>query len=116
MVRGYDNFSLGTYTQGAYLGGNAMTVFNTELKVKLAPQFALVGFFDAGNAWEDLDRANMSDLKKGVGAGIRYEIPLMGVMGFDAGFGLDYEFSEESTFWDKVSQSFRPHFQLSSSF
>jgi len=116
MVRGYDNFSLGTNSGGAYLGGNAMTVFNTELKVKLSPQLALIGFFDAGNAWETLDRANLSDLRKGVGAGIRFEIPMMGVMGFDAGFGLDYEYPEGSTFWYKAGQSFRPHFQLTSSF
>lgn len=110
FVRGYDDLSLGTISGGALLGGRAMTVFNTELKVKVLPQLALIAFFDAGNAWERIDQVNLSELKKGVGAGVRFEIPLMGVLGFDAGFGLDYP--KGTTF----SQAFRPHFQISRTF
>ncbi|TKJ44393.1 outer membrane protein assembly factor BamA [candidate division TA06 bacterium B3_TA06] len=110
FVRGYDDLSLGTVSGGALLGGRAMTVFNTELKVKVIPQLALIAFFDAGNAWERIDQVNLSELKKGVGAGIRFEIPFMGVLGFDAGFGLDYP--KGTTF----SQAFRPHFQISRTF
>ncbi|MBN2378712.1 outer membrane protein assembly factor BamA [candidate division WOR-3 bacterium] len=110
MVRGYDNFSLGTTSGSSYIGGRAMTVFNTELKVKVTPQLALLGFFDAGNAWEDLGRVNLSELKKGIGVGIRFEIPLMGVMGFDAGFGLDYPKGS------RLADIFRPHFQISQTF
>lgn len=110
FVRGYDDLSLGTVSGGALLGGRAMTVFNTELKVKVIPQLALIAFFDAGNAWERIDQVNLSELKKGVGAGIRFEIPFMGVLGFDAGFGLDYP--KGTTF----SQAFRPHFQISRHF
>ncbi|TET21909.1 MAG: outer membrane protein assembly factor BamA [Candidatus Stahlbacteria bacterium] len=110
FVRGYDDLSLGTVSGGALLGGRAMTVFNTELKVKVIPQLALIAFFDAGNAWERIDQVNLSELKKGVGAGIRFEIPFMGVLGFDAGLGLDYP--KGTTF----SQAFRPHFQISRTF
>ena len=110
IVRGYDNFSLGTYSGGSCLGGKTMAVFNTELKVKITPQLALIGFFDAGNAWESLDRVNFSELRKGVGAGIRFESPFMGVMGFDAGFGLDYP--KGTT----LAERFRPHFQIGRTF
>ena len=110
FVRGYDDLSLGTVSKGALLGGRAMTVFNTELKVKVIPQLALIAFFDAGNAWERIDQVNLSELKKGVGAGIRFEIPFMGVLGFDAGFGLDYP--KGTTF----GEAFRPHFQIGRTF
>ncbi|MCK4232239.1 BamA/TamA family outer membrane protein, partial [candidate division WOR-3 bacterium] len=110
FVRGYDDLSLGTVSKGALLGGRAMTVFNTELKVKVIPQLALIAFFDAGNAWERIDQVNLSELKKGIGAGIRFEIPFMGVLGFDAGWGLDYP--KGTTF----SEAFRPHFQISRTF
>jgi outer membrane protein insertion porin family len=109
-VRGYDDLSLGTISNGALLGGRAMTVFNTELKVKVIPQLALIAFFDAGNSWESVGQVNLSALKKGVGAGVRFEIPLMGVLGFDAGFGLDYP--KGTTF----SDAFRPHFQIGRTF
>lgn len=110
VVRGYDDLSLGTKVSGALLGGRALAVFNTELKVKVTPQLALIGFFDAGEAWESLGQVNFAQLKKGVGAGIRFEIPLVGVMGFDAGFGLDYPPGTP------LSQRFRPHFQISRTF
>lgn len=110
FVRGYDDYSLGTVVNGALIGGRAMAVFNTELKVKITPQIAIIGFFDAGSAWESLDQVNLSELNKGTGLGIRFEIAYVGVLGFDAGFGLDYP---EGT---PLSEIFHPHFQISRSF
>lgn len=116
MVRGYDDLSLGTVVDGALLGGRAMTVFNTELKVKVTPQIALLGFFDAGAAWDNINQVNLSQLNKGVGLGIRFEVPFVGVLGFDAGWGLDYTYPSDSSFWYKFGQSFRPHFQITRNF
>ncbi|GEM_PF-2433210 len=110
VVRGYSDASLGSSVNGALIGGKAMTVFNTELKVKITPQIALIGFFDAGNAWETLGQVNLSELKKGVGAGVRFEVPFVGVLGFDAGIGLDYP--KGTT----LQERFRPHFQISRTF
>lgn len=110
FVRGYDDYSLGTIVNGALVGGRVMSVFNTELKVKITPQIAIIGFFDAGDSWESLDQVNFSELNKGTGLGIRFEVPLVGVLGFDAGFGLDYPAGT------KLSEIFHPHFQISRSF
>ncbi len=110
FIRGYDDYSLGTVVNGALVGGKVMSVFNTELKVKITSQIAIIGFFDAGDAWESLDQVNFSELNKGTGVGIRFEVPMVGVLGFDAGFGLDYPAGT------KLSEIFHPHFQISRSF
>jgi outer membrane protein insertion porin family len=46
-------------------------------------------FFDAGNTWNRLSDARDLDFKIGAGAGIRLEIPLLGNIGFDFGYGFN---------------------------
>jgi outer membrane protein insertion porin family len=46
-------------------------------------------FFDAGNVWDQFYEIKPFDLKMGAGIGFRMEIPLLGNIGFDYGYGFD---------------------------
>ncbi|GAH48492.1 unnamed protein product, partial [marine sediment metagenome] len=58
-------------------------------------------FYDAGNAFESYKDVNLHNLYRGIGVGVRIEIPMMGILGFDMGYGLDRE-----------QPGFEPHFQI----
>jgi outer membrane protein insertion porin family len=58
-------------------------------------------FYDMGNSFPSWRDVNLNDLKRGLGAGFRIEIPMMGVVGFDLGYGFDRE-----------HPGFEPHFQI----
>jgi len=100
-VRGYSDRSLSPTVDGRTVGGDAIFINNIELKMKLSPSVAFLLFYDAGNAFESYKDMNLHKLYRGIGAGIRVEIPMMGVLGFDLGYGLDRE-----------RPGFEPHFQI----
>ncbi|MEN9354146.1 MAG: hypothetical protein RL318_1471 [Fibrobacterota bacterium] len=101
-LRGYNPGSIGSSRMGrSYLSTSA------ELRVPVAENiFYVVGFADAGNVfgrssrksiyndptgslespWLEIDPA---DLKRDVGLGFRLQIPMMGILGFDFGYGFD---------------------------
>jgi outer membrane protein insertion porin family len=105
-VRGYPDRSIGPREEGSIIGGRSAFVFTTEYKYMITQGVNWILFFDAGNAWDDFAGTNLANLKKGVGTGIRLEVPMMGVLGFDIGYGFD-----------KTSYGgWNPHFQLGTSF
>jgi outer membrane protein insertion porin family len=72
-----------------YPGGRFMTLFTLEQQFPIAHPLHGVIFFDAGNTWDLLDKARPLDLRMGAGVGIRLEIPLLGNIGFDYGYGFN---------------------------
>lgn len=89
-VRGYPDRGLNRQ------GGRAMLVGNIEVKYSFSPSVYLLAFADAGNSWmsySGLRQGLKGDLEKflykGVGAGIRLEVPMLGILGLDWGYGLD---------------------------
>jgi outer membrane protein insertion porin family len=42
-----------------------------------------------GDVWNSFSQADLADLRKGAGFGIRVEVPMMGNIGFDYGYGFD---------------------------
>jgi len=100
-VRGYSDRSLTPLENGKAVGGDALFINNLELKLKLSQGFALLAFYDMGNAFSSYKDINLYDLKRGAGIGIRVEIPMMGVLGFDLGYGFD-----------RAQPGFEPHFQI----
>jgi outer membrane protein insertion porin family len=103
VIRGYDDYSLGPLDADGYAtGGRVMAVLNAELKVPLVPeQVDLLGFFDAGNAWQSFDEIDFGDMKRGAGIGVRINTGIMGIIGLDYGYGFDRE-----------SPGWKPHFQF----
>jgi len=100
-VRGYSDRSLSPTEGGREVGGSVILINNIELKLKVSQGFALLLFYDAGNAFKSYRDVNLYNLYRGVGAGVRFEVPMMGVLGLDIGYGLDSD-----------KPGFTPHFQI----
>nr|MDA3838865.1 BamA/TamA family outer membrane protein [Candidatus Delongbacteria bacterium] len=112
-LRGYDENSIGPYENGYYIGGRNMFKSSVELRFKVTDDPMLVyglAFFDAGNLWKDFKEANIFDLQKGAGLGIRINVPMLGMMGLDFGYGFDYfeDFGKKAD-W---SENLRTHFRM----
>ena len=99
-LRGYDDNRVGPVTfSGNPIGGNAMIKFGTEFRVPFAENPVVYGlvFAEMGNVWSSgdlmerlsLPRNGPLDLKRSVGAGIRFFMPMIGMLGFDIGYGFD---------------------------
>jgi outer membrane protein insertion porin family len=98
-IRGYDNRSI-LPTGSELYGGRTMLVGTAELRIPITDereQLPVYGvlFIDAGNTWESLldedDElaTHPTDLYWGLGGGVRVEVPVLGVLGIDMGYGLD---------------------------
>ncbi|CAN5766505.1 POTRA domain-containing protein [soil metagenome] len=72
------------------------TIFNkytAEMRYPLSTNpsstiFALA-FFEAANGWYDIKQYNPFQLRRSVGLGMRFFLPMFGLLGFDYGIGLD---------------------------
>ena len=84
---------------GNPIGGNTMVKFGTEFRVPFAENPVVYGliFAEMGNVWSSIDlmerlslpRSGPIDLKRSVGTGIRFFMPMIGMLGFDIGYGFD---------------------------
>lgn len=105
-LRGYEDRNIGPFS-GIYpsrypIGGKFAILNNLELRYNLSKTSYAMVFLDAGNSFEDIQNAKLSDLFYGIGGGFRFEVPMMGIFGIDLGYGLNEEKGRE---W-------RTHFQL----
>jgi len=90
QVRGYPDRSLGPRISGVPLGGRSMIVVNMEYRFPIAEQQVYgILFADAGNAWNDIPDLNPLDLRRSLGFGFRVMTPMLGLIGFDFGYGFD---------------------------
>ncbi len=91
------------------LGGRVMTQFTVELRVPISrDQFYVSLFGDVGDSWRDFDEVDFMKMKRGLGAGVRLVIPMLGVMGVDVGYGFD-----KDDLQDEIS-GWQWHFQIGS--
>ena len=99
-LRGYDDNRVGPLTlSGSPIGGNTMVKFGTEFRVPFAENPVVYGliFAEMGNVWSSIDlmerlnlpRSGPLDMKRSAGAGIRFFMPMIGMLGFDIGYGFD---------------------------
>ena len=89
----------GTIDQDGFpQGGNAMVVFNGELRVRVTPALGVVAFLDAGNVYDRVEHLSLGRIRSGAGFGVRYNSPV-GPLGFDVGFKL----GERHFFGDETS-------------
>lgn len=78
---------------------NAQQFFTIFNKYTLEARFPLVtnpsstiyalGFFEAANGWYNYKDYNPFRLRRSVGVGMRFFLPMFGLLGFDYGIGLD---------------------------
>jgi outer membrane protein insertion porin family len=88
-VRGYDDFEIVPAGNAQFLGGRAMSTFTAETVYPFSPKVHGLLFFDAGNTWRTFGEADFSFLRKGAGVGVRVEVPGLGTLGLDYGYGFD---------------------------
>ena len=100
-VRGFELRSIGPKDEnGDPTGGFSELVFNFEVIVPISEGQGvnMVFFFDAGNAWDDGESINVSDLRTGAGLGIRWLSP-MGPFRLEWGWNLNPEPGEPGGDW-----------------
>ncbi len=90
-LRGYDFYEVVPEGNDPYVGGRFMTKFTQEIVFPFSQQVYGLVFLDTGNTWNSFRDANMFELKRGLGLGVRIEMPGMGNLGFDYGYGFDKE-------------------------
>lgn len=71
-----------------------MLLGTAELKLPITderdqlPVYGIV-FADAGNTWQSVEDTHPSVLYVGAGVGVRVEVPILGNLGVDMGYGFD---------------------------
>lgn len=82
---------------GDILGGLTYGLVNVELLFPLLEKYGVRGvvFFDAGNAFLDLDEFDVGEFRTDVGAGVRWNSPF-GPIRVEVGYNLDREPGEDS--------------------
>jgi outer membrane protein insertion porin family len=88
-LRGYDFYDVVPRGNPVFVGGRFMNINSYELVYPFSEQVYLLGFLDAGNTWNSFRSVDFSDMRRGAGLGLRVEIPLLGLIGFDYGYGFD---------------------------
>ena len=100
MLRGYDDNAIGPISSsGSPIGGNSILRLNTEIRFPLSenPVIYALAFAEMGNVWANknmiepfhLARTGPLNLKRAAGVGVRFFMPMIGMLGFDIGYGFD---------------------------
>jgi outer membrane protein insertion porin family len=105
-LRGYDYYQIVPDGNDPYVGGRFMVKYTQEIVFPFSRQIYGLLFFDSGNTWNSFIDANPFNLKRGLGIGVRVEIPGMGNLGLDYGYGFDKE----------GGGSWEPHFNFGTFF
>ncbi len=88
-VRGFALDQLGTPAtidkNGFPIGGNALVIFNAEMRIPVAGGLGIVGFIDTGNVFARTADIDLLELRSAVGFGVRYKSPV-GPIRVDLGF------------------------------
>ena len=82
--------SADTIKDGSPIGGNAVVIFNGELRVSVAGNAQIVGFVDSGNVFKHVGDLDLGELRAAVGFGGRYRSPV-GPIRVDVGFKVHRE-------------------------
>ena len=83
---------------GFPLGGNALVLFNGELRVPVGNGVKVVTFADVGNVFKTVSEVIGRDLRTALGLGFRYKSPV-GPIRFDLGFKVPPRSDEPRVEW-----------------
>jgi outer membrane protein insertion porin family len=90
---GNEGVSLRGYPESHIEGGVLFDKFGLELRhpiIKSTMMFVYgLVFAEAGNTWANYSDWKLTDLKKSVGIGLRFHLPIIGSLGLDWGHGFD---------------------------
>ena len=92
-LRGYDTFEGNDGLGNTITGFPIFNKYSMELRypISLNPSATVyaLGFIEGGNSYQSLKDYNPFDLKRSAGLGLRAQIPMIGIIGFDYGLGFD---------------------------
>lgn len=95
----YDNSNPKINNANQTSANTFFTIFNKyslEMRYPLStnPSSTIFGlaFFEAANGWYDIKDYNPFKLRRSAGLGMRFFLPMFGLLGFDYGIGLDRSF------------------------
>ena len=88
-LRGYENSSLTPYGREGYAYTRLGIELRYPLMLETSTNIYVLGFLEAGNAWNDINKFNPFDLKRSAGVGVRIFLPMIGMMGIDWAYGFD---------------------------
>jgi len=115
VIRGYDDRSFGGPYNNQVQNGVALLTLTSELRFPILEQTLYFSVFgDMGNTWQRVSDVNMNDLYPGAGVGIRLDIPMLGLLGFDLGYGFKKIGNTDP--FNNVANGWKPHFQLGKGF
>jgi outer membrane protein insertion porin family len=80
------------------IGGEKAVVMNTELLFPIMEQYGIrgVAFFDMGNAFGDSEKFSFGDMRRSIGAGVRWMSPF-GPLRVELGFPLNKKPNDETS-------------------
>jgi outer membrane protein assembly complex protein YaeT len=106
-VRGFEQDQIGPQLADVGpLGGEALFIFNNELRFPIFSIFHGVGFLDIGNVYPRVSDFNPFDVRKSAGFGLRVRTPFF-LLRFDFGFKLDRKPDESlGEFFFSIGQAF----------
>jgi outer membrane protein insertion porin family len=91
-IRGFALDTVGTAgtisANGFPRGGNAVMIFNGELRVPVWREFGAALFLDAGSVFQRTTDIDLGELRGALGLGLRYRSPV-GPIRLDVGFKMD---------------------------
>ncbi len=89
-LRGYDFYEVVPKGNAQFIGGRFMQISTLEVSFPIAPPtvYGLM-FAEGGNTWNSFQESTLFELRKGVGVGVRIELPMLGTVGLDYGYGID---------------------------
>lgn len=88
-LRGYDNGSLTPWTRDGYAYTRMGLEMHFPLMLQQSTTIYALAFLEAGNAWTSVKEFNPFSLKRSAGAGVRIQLPMVGLMGIDWAYGFD---------------------------
>ncbi|MDE6157103.1 MAG: outer membrane protein assembly factor BamA [Muribaculaceae bacterium] len=93
-LRGYDNGSLTPWQSEGYAYTRMGLELHFPLMLQQSTTIYALAFLEGGNAWTSVKQFNPFDLKRSAGAGVRIQLPMVGLMGIDWAYGFDKVYGE----------------------
>jgi outer membrane protein insertion porin family len=110
-LRGYGDRDVVPEGNDVDVGGRTMLVLSAEYKFPVVESVHVLFFADAGDTWNSFHEVRLGELRRGAGFGVRFEVPMLGQLGFDLGYGYD-----RTDALGLRDPGWEPHFQLGSLF
>ncbi|MBO4984329.1 MAG: outer membrane protein assembly factor BamA [Bacteroides sp.] len=88
-LRGYENSALTPYGYEGYAYARIGMELRYPVMLETSSTIYMLGFVEAGNAWQNVNKFNPFELKRSAGVGVRLFLPMIGMMGIDYAYGFD---------------------------